>query len=444
MNQIIIISAIVCFLIVGLWIKKQKVESILEFTLNKNAIGWFPISAGISMTFAGGAALLNMASLGYMFKWYTLVDPLSLLGGILIVIFLIKKYRNDNGVTIAKLLAGSNKSLTILVGIISSIVFILILAAQFVALSKLLYPYFPSIDSIVLTITLSTTIFSYIFLGGFSSVTKTDVLQLVFIGIFLLIPVLYFVLFGSAHQETVTYNHSFTKMPLNLIILLSISLLFIPLSQDINIRAKSAKTNNQAILGLLVGAGLYVAIVTTSSYLGINLATNGVALKDPETAFSIFFQTHFPSIGVIAVVAALSAIISTMDSYALNSITAISNDLLAEISFFKKQKTKHLIRISGVIAFLMALAIALFFNQILGLILAALLLYISVLLPIALGRYLKVHDKIIFIVSILIVLSIVLVEIFKISIEPKAIYYPLGGLALMVLTRIGSMRQIIR
>lgn len=436
-DQIIIILTILSFLVVGFYIKKIKLESIDDFTLNKKGIKWFPIAAGISMTFAGGAALINMASLGYTFKWYTLVDPLAVFGGILIVIFLIKKYRQNNGVTIANLFAGSNKPMRILVGIITSFVFILVLAAQFVALSKLLLPYFSFIDPRLLTIIFSTLIFSYAFWGGFYSVTKTDILQLIFIGCFLILPVAYFLIFGPAYQPVaVELNHSFAKMPLNLIVLLSISLLFIPLSQDINIRAKSAKNKYHAVLGFLIGAFFYMAIIATSSYIGIKLASSGVVLKDTETAYSVFFQMYFPKIGIIAVIAAIAAIASTMDSYALNSITSISHDLLSNVKFLKNYSIDRMIKISTVISFLIALLIALFFNQILVIILTALLVYISVLLPIAFGKFLKICDNNIFIVSLIIVASIIILEILEISIEPKAIYYPCGGLVLMLLMRI--------
>ena len=163
LDQILIIASLIFFLVVGLVFKTRKFDSIGEFTITKNKLKWFPIAAGISMTFAGGAALLNMASLGYTFGWYTLVDPLALIGGILIVLIFIKAYQQDNGVTISNLLSKSDRKLSVLIGIITSVVFILILAAQFVALSKLLSPYFTLVHPLILTTVLSAAIFSYVF-----------------------------------------------------------------------------------------------------------------------------------------------------------------------------------------------------------------------------------------------------------------------------------------
>ena len=124
------------------------------------------------MTYVGGAAILTTASVGYNFKWYALVDPISLMLGIIIVLFIYEKYESDKGVTIADLFSSNDKSLSILIGMVASFTFILTVAANFVALSKLLSPFFPNIHPLIITFVVSTLIFSYVFLEGFNSVTS--------------------------------------------------------------------------------------------------------------------------------------------------------------------------------------------------------------------------------------------------------------------------------
>ena len=280
-NQILIIISIVAFLFAGYLFKKTKASSIKEYTINEGGLNWFSVAAGISMTFAGGAAILNTASLGYSFKWYTLVDPIALTIGIFIVILFYNQYQSNKGITISSLLSGRDKNLSILIGIITSFVFILIVAAQFVALSKLISPYFPSINPLFITLIFSTIIFSYVFFGGFASVTRTDVLQLLFICAFLLAPILLFILGKEAPNDSTAHvDHTFSTMPMNYIILFCIPILFIPLSQDINIRIKSSSNKTNGILGLLFGAALYFSIVLAASYIGIHLGSNGVVLND--------------------------------------------------------------------------------------------------------------------------------------------------------------------
>lgn len=433
-DQMFIIATLALFVVVGLFFNRGKKASIDGFALARNRLHWFPIAAGISMTFAGGATILNSASLGYSFGWYALVDPIALSCGILVVVFFLEAYRNDNGITLSDLLSGSSKKLSFLIGVITSVVFLLILAAQFVALTKLISPYFPNFNHLLITTLISTLVFGYVFRGGFASVTRTDVVQLVFIVVFLFVPLAYYIYSSSAHQEEVNNAaNQFAKMPTDLIILLSIPLVFIPLSQDINLRSKSAKTKGHAIIGLLLGAAFYFTIVAASAYLGISMARAGVTIDDAEQTFSTFFLTNYPGFGVIAILSALAAIVSSLDSYALNAITAICRDLLSNLNAFKSKKQQELINMSALIVFVSTLGIALFFNAILTLILAALLIYVSILLPIALAKRLRINDDNVFYISVLSIAAIVLLEYFGIEYAPKALMYPAVGMSLFLI-----------
>ena len=92
-----------------------------------------------------------------------------------------------------------------------------------------------------------------------------------------------------------------------------------------------------------------------------------------------------------------------------------------------------------------ALSIALFFNEILALILTALLIYISVLIPIAIGKRLRVQDNLILWSSLILITGIVLMKVLKIEVDPKAVYYPISGIVLMImaylLTRFNTTKQ---
>lgn len=438
-DQVLIIVSIILFLLVGLMSKNKKNNSIEGFSTKKNTLSWFVTSAGVSMTFVGGAALINMASLGYSFGWYTLVDPIALIIGIVISILFINWYRQDNGVTISQLLSSKNKVLSLYIGVISSIIFLLITAAQFVAFSKLLAPYFPSIHPTLLILIPSTIILLYVILGGFSAVTYTDVLQLFFIFIFLILPVLFFIFskdqlaIGVKSEKT-----AFPPMPLDLIILLCISIFFIPISQDINVRAKSAKNKKHAIVGLAMGAFFYTLIVVACSFIGIRLAQNGIKLDDVEEAFPMFFKYYFPSVGIFAILSGMAAIWSTLDTYLVNGITSVAEDILKKNRYFKEISERRLIVITALLVFILAMLAGIYFNQVLSLILTALLIYISIILPIVFARWQRINDAYILIISFVILVAIVLVEIFNVNINPKAVLYPSFGIGLMFLGKLAK------
>lgn len=431
LSQIAIIAALLSFMIVGFFVKKSSMKSYSDFTMSKGKLNWFTIAAGISMTFAGGAAILTSASIGHMFKWYSLVDPVSLMFGILIVVLFYKKYQRDRGTTISDLLASRHKGLTVLIGLITSFTFMLIVAANFVALSKLLSPYFASIDPRLITFAISTMVFAYVAFGGFNSVTRTDILQYLLITGLLIVPVLFFVITNRGELVPDVITHRFVDMPTDYIILFAIPMVFTPLSQDINLRIKSAKNPRHGKVGLIMGGLFYCSIAVTAAYVGIYLGNNNFALADSEQAIPLFFKSNFPTYGFIGIIAALAAIVSTLDSYILNAITSISNDIIKPLSRGRNHAAKT-IKISSWITYAGAMLIALVFNQVLVLSLTSLLIYISVLAPVALGRALHLDARRIFIGSIINVTTIIAVEIFSLSLSPRAVIYPIFGCLVMV------------
>ncbi len=405
-----------------------------EFTMSKNKLNWFIIATGISMTLAGGATILTTASIGYVFKWYALIDPCSLMLGLMIVLALYKIYRDDKGTTISDLLSSNYKKLTVLIGIITSFTFILIVAANFVALSKLLSPYFPAINPLLITFIVSTFIFSYVFWGGFNSVTKTDVLQYVLIICLLVAPILFFIIENHNQLTATLISHQFTTMPLDYIVLFSIPILFIPLSQDVNLRIKSAKNQRNGKLGLIMG-GIFYSIITVSvAYVGIYLGNNNIGLLDPEQAVPLFFKNNFPKFGFLAIIASLAAITSTLDSYILNAITSISNDIIKPLS--REKSASKNIKTASFVTYVTAILIALFFNKILFLTLTSLLIYISVLSPIALGNFLRISERKIFYGSIINIGIILAIEFMSLNLTPKALIYPVIGCLVMLIFKI--------
>lgn len=434
-EQISVILAVVSFLIAGLIAKKRNSKTIEGFSTNKNSLSWFVTSAGVSMTFVGGAALINMASLGYSFGWDTLIDPFAMFTGVLIACFFVKKYRSDKGVTMSELLSSNYKPLSIYIGLISTLIFLLICSAQFVAFAKLLSPYFTEIHPTILVIIPSAIILLYVFIGGFSAVTNTDVLQLFFILIFLLIPVSYFIVTFPTPIVNSDFK-GFSSMPLDLMVLLCISILYIPTSQDMNIRAKSAKSDKIAKIGFLGGAIFYCMVVIACCYMGITLAKYGIKLEDTEQAFAQFFKQFYPSISIFAIIAGMAAIWSTLDTYLVNGITSISQDLLKKNDSLAKLEDRKLIIISGILVFVTSMLFGLYFQQVLSLILTALLIYISVIIPIAFARKLDMEDKSIFIISIISIFFIVLIELLKVNIPWKALFYPVIASLLMLLSRL--------
>ena len=427
LHQILLVAAFLTFLVLGLWIKKSPSRGrFREFAISDGKRAWFPLAAGVSMTYVGGAATLNMSSIGYQYGWWGLIDPVAVLLGTVIVALFIRSYRRDMTVSVGQLLSGLDKKLSVFIGVITSLVYVLMVAAQFVALEKLIKPYFPGISEHILVTIPPLAVFLYVFLGGFRSVTKTDILQYLMILVFLILPILFVVTMtnpASSHIQPPIHTQS---MSINLAILFALSVLFVPVSQDAVLRAKAAKDERAARTGFVAGGISYFVIVACSIYIGIYFASHGMELTDPETVLPHFFAEYLPILGVVSIIAVMSAIISTLDSFTLSAVVALTGDVLQSRTRLDSQDSKApTLRISTIIVYLLAASVALFFNEILGLILTGLLLYVSVLIPIALGRWLKIGSGLLFIGGLGITVFIVVVEACAISLEPKAVIYPL-------------------
>ena len=248
-----------------------------------------------------------------------------------------------------------------------------------------------------------------------------------------MLPVVWFAL--AQTREPVTASPAPIpqgRMPTDLMILLCVSIFYVPISQDMNIRAKSARTGGGAVGGFLGGASFYSTVVATCIYMGITLAKHGVKLDDPESAFTSIFRQYYPSWGILAVLAGMAAIWSTLDTYLVNTITSFSEDVIRKSGIGQNVTDRRLIAGSGLAVFVAAMLVALYFFKILALVLTALLLYISVLIPIACGRRMRVPDRAIFVLSVVIAIGIAACEWLNLPVNPKTIIYPASGVAIML------------
>lgn len=181
--------------------------------------------------------------------------------------------------------------------------------------------------------------------------------------------------------------------PFNLLIYLALPLLFVPVSYYINIRIKAAASLFQARAGLIVGGIQYVLFLAVSIGIGVFVRHSGQVVASPENVLPHFFQHNLGSFSLIGTIAVLAAIVSTLDSMAFNTIVSASNDMLGHARTKGILSDRKALAISSIIIFAIAMLVALIFQQILCLVLAALLLYVSVFIPVAVGRWIRSSDR---------------------------------------------------
>lgn len=332
LEQALILLTLLSFPVVALVWRKQSragTHSISKFVLGEGDYKAFVIASGISMSFVGGAATLNMASLGYQYGWSVLIDPLVVLVALIISASFAARVREGSGVTISEMLTGASPSLKIILGFTSFGVYQLLTAAQLVAVGKLLEPYFSGLPLAVLAGVPALIVLSYIYLRGFGSVTRTDVFQLLMLLVLFIAPVLW--VFVAPSESTATEHIPFDNAPFTLLVYLALPLFFVPVSHDTNIRIKAASSVKHARYGLIGGGLLYALLLTTSVGIGVYSKSIGFISDQPESVLPHFFSNYLPPFGILATLAVLAAIISTLDSFAFDTIVSAGNDLLRQV-----------------------------------------------------------------------------------------------------------------
>ena len=114
MEQILFLVFLLLFIAHGFYrTKRERVVSERDFALSNVGTSWIGVTVGISMTFVGGAATLNMSSLGYTYGWQALIDPVSVVVGLTIACVLVNRYRSNRGITFASLISYQDRSSTL-------------------------------------------------------------------------------------------------------------------------------------------------------------------------------------------------------------------------------------------------------------------------------------------------------------------------------------------
>jgi Na+/proline symporter len=392
-----------------------------SFAVGARNFGWFRIMAGLSATFVGGAAVINLAGLGYSFGWFGLSDviptSLGLFASAFIIVPMLARHKN---ISLGSYLQGSGKLVSMATGLLSTVVYTLITAAQIVALIKVVQPFF-NVPAPLIALVATLAVASYLLYGGYASVTLTDVIQ------FIVMTLCYFAVVGvtllvGAHSEP-TAPIATKDMPLDLILLLALPLLFVPVSQDLHIRVNSAISPRDATIGVALAGVCYFVFGLISVSVGRTMAGAGIVLKSPDDAVSTFLASHFGSLAVIPTIAVIAVVVSTLDSVLFASASSLSYDFWDKIRDKARQKDSAQPRIATLVVLGVALFIALQTPRILHLILAALVIYVSVLLPMLAGIALQLSKPVVGKVGLAVLGIVVCLELFGAIIPFRAFVY---------------------
>lgn len=389
---------------------------------------WWRIAGGLAMAYVGGAATITMSGIGYSNGWSGLMDPFAVVAGGLIVLLVLTKTRMPKSTEgIATYFAAGNSYLRIIYSLATVFVYALMVAAQVLAITKLAQPYIGEPYSTLFAMASFILIVLYVYLGGITSVTRTDLTQLGVVSALFVLPSLAGLLLLKASAISGPPILT-TPLDTRTLLYLSLSMLFVPLSQDVWLRARVARSVTDARLGVLGGVIIYAVIVTLAVTVGFAMAGHGTILGDAETVLPIFFRQVLGMAGIVPTIFVLSAVFSTLDSFAFNLLNTFDDDLLQPI--FGSSSRKRRLATAGILI-AACLFIALFAQSVLSLVLTGLMVYVSVIGPGILCRQFGLQSVALWLPALITLVAVFLLGALNIRVMGEPYTFFFGHLAMI-------------
>ena len=318
-NNILFISIMICSVIAyaivilrNIGIKKNK-ES--YFLCNRN-LGVFALTLTIIATQVGGGMIIGISDEGYKLGFTALAYPLGqLLGLVVIALFLAKYLKRNNISTMVEIFKTKYKSskLQKISSIISAASLYFIIIAQGVATKKLLTSL--GYGESIFFVGLWSILIFYTALGGLKTVIETDILQIIFVGIGLVLVGL--TAYKSTNNiEIMTVLGSANEIPIIKVVNWMLwPCCYMWIEQDMVQRFFAAKSSKTLKISSLLAAVGILSFALIPVLIGIFANYLGMPIPKGTSVLMVFAQNYLtPSLYTIMILTIILAILSTADS----------------------------------------------------------------------------------------------------------------------------------
>ncbi len=431
MADTLTIILLVAYLLVCLYIglKSRKKEDTEGYLIANRKVGLFKSIATISAGYIGAQFLLVNMSFVFIWGISTAWIFIGLFIGFLIFskfgVFLKKRSEKKKYYTLADYCGDrSGKYMAIIATISVFIIYFGILTGQFIGGAKVLqvvsgWSYILSLGLIAIVV------LTYLLLGGFKSVVKTDVVQFLII---LIVPALLIFTITSGIHVPIGHLNIFNAGIVNIIGFLLFGIFSNFFYADLWQRVYSAKDEEtvkksfiiSGIIVLVFGAILtYIALIVRSIFTNI----------DPDsTAIYGFTQLIPQSLVALSLLLLFAIVMSSIDTIVFVLASSFSKDVMAKIkkNNSKKEQVKYL-KIGLIIFTFIGVIIALFYSNMASIALVFTSLGGSMAPYVFISWFKKKLNKAAVIISWVITLVTILITVFGL----KMIHPGLGLIAIV-------------
>ncbi|HVW96127.1 MAG TPA: hypothetical protein VHA56_09185 [Mucilaginibacter sp.] len=330
---------IVFFLILGKG--KKTVES---FAIGNREISFWGTLAALVASFRDGAGLAVWVSLTFFFGFGSLWLTLGMSIALLLFVFIVNVVKNNSTkfrfITTSDLLQnGIGEKTSLISAIIIAFTALLYSASQLFVAGNILSILLGIQENIGILIT-SIIIGTYLILGGYKIVIKTDLLQW---GIIMTIVILPFLMASKLNFHT-TFNNAIPEFIelgwQNKLGFAGISFLVVLAGGDVWQRIFSARNKSVARKAFLLTIPLYFIVCIGIVLLGLTIKTILPTVEPQKAFFSLFSVNSIKPI-VLAFVGifTVAALSSTLDTQSFLFATTLTKNVIKKIDEKRFVKT---------------------------------------------------------------------------------------------------------
>ncbi len=364
----LVIVYVVILLLLGLKKRLRGDSTTSELIVGGRVLTVPAFVASLVSTWYGG--ILGVGEYSYkhgLSNWLVFGLPYYV-AAFLFAMFLARRARAAQVLTIPDRLAQAYGTKTAVAG--SLIIFLMTVPAAYILMLGVLgqqlfgMPFWVGI--------LAGTVFSvaYVYFGGFASVVRTDLVQflLMFVGFAFLLGILVTSYGGlgflreAAPAEHFTWHGGNSPWYITTWYFIALATLIEPAFYQRCYAAKDART---ARLGILISICCWAVFDFMTTFTGIYARALLPSLTDPLASYPALAMKVLPA-GLLGlfVLALLSTVMSTVDSYSFIAATTFGNDIFGRLLNLKAQGILFYTRLGLVFSTGLAVVVALFFRSV--------------------------------------------------------------------------------
>jgi solute:Na+ symporter, SSS family len=373
---LIVFSVYILIMIVMSVVISRKQTSGEDFLLGNRSVPFFLILGTTVATLVGTGSSMGAVGAGYETGWKGAFFGLGGAVGMILLAYFFSGVRKFNFMTMSEEISfyyGANKTIKNLIGIITYVASIGWLGAHIMGGAKYL-SWVAGIELLYCKLIIAAAFSVYVIVGGYMAVVWTDTIQAVilFFG-FILMGFLAVDKMGgmSALNEVArTQGEKFFNQPilpaLSLAFAIAVSTLSVPSFRQ---RIYSGDSVENIKKSFLYTGILYLFFSFFPAIIGMAAFKINPGLGDPDHAFTYLASDVLPlSVGIVVLVAGLSATMSSASSDAIAGVSILLRDIY-NLIFGKlpdKDKSVKISRIGLVITTVIALSFTLFSTGVIG------------------------------------------------------------------------------